>query len=85
MITMQCSGDEVAQGIQDQGTGGGAGRGYSSYRGDRGYRGGGKRFSGGERRRHGSGGSRNTVKVRGLPYSATEKELSSFFSDFEVS
>ena len=83
MVLVQCSGDEVARVLMEQGIGGG-GRGYrtSSYRGDRSGGGGGGRrgFGGGDRRRRGI-----VVRARGLPYSTTEDQVADFFADFDVS
>lgn len=80
-VTTQCSGDEVSRGIQD-GSGGGGGRGFV---GSGSRRGGGKRFDDGDRRRRGSGDHGNRVKVRGLPFSATDGDVSDFFREYEVS
>ncbi len=91
LYSVQCSGDEVFRALQDQGMGGGGGgRGRGSYRGEHGYRSGGDRGGGRrgymdeERRRRPSDGSSN-LKVRGLPYSATEEDIIKFFAEYEVS
>ena len=47
------------------------------------YRGGARVDMGGGRRRFGDGGT--TVHCRGLPYSATERDVAEFFQDYGVS
>ena len=81
-VCVQCSGDEVARVLMEQGIGvGGGGYRPTSYRGDRSGGGGGRRgFGGGGRRRRGF-----VVKARGLPYSTTEDRVADFFAEFDVS
>ncbi len=47
------------------------------------HRGAGRRFEEPNRKRRAGDG--NVVKVRGLPYSANEGDLTSFFQDYDVS
>ena len=80
-ITPQCSGDEVSRGIQDGGGSGGGGRGFVGSAPRRG----GRRYDDGDRRRRESGERGNKVKVRGLPYESLERDVSSFFQEYDVS
>lgn len=83
-LSNQCSGNEVTRVIQERGTGRNP---RDDRRDDHSY-GGGRNRGGGysdKKPRSAGGGSGRSVKVRGLPYSTSEAELSDFFNLYNVS